>query len=92
MSEITFLTSNDRNMWRSIQKLIDPDFKVKEEAKPNGQKSKRFYKKNKFKKKFSNNKLSKKKKFKKFENNNNKRKFKNRKRPKNFIFKKNKRK
>ena len=31
-SALTFLTSNDRNMWRSIQKLIDPDFKVKEEA------------------------------------------------------------
>ena len=95
-SALTFLTNNDRNMWRSIQKLIDPDFKVKEEAKPNNQKEKKFNKKNKFKnkfkKKFSNNKLSKKKKFKKFENKNNKRKFKNRKRPKNFRFKKNKRK
>ncbi len=91
-SALTFLTNNDRNMWRSIQKLIDPDFKVKEEARPNNQKSKKFNKKNKFKKKFknkfSNNKLSKKKKFKKFENKNNKRKFKNRKRPKNFKFKK----
>ena len=95
-SALTFLTNNDRSMWRSIQKLIDPDFKVKEEAKPNNQKSKKFNKKNKFKKKFknkfSNNKLSKKKKFKKFENKGNKRKFKNRKRPKNFKFKKNKRK
>ena len=95
-SALTFLTNNDRSMWRSIQKLIDPDFKVKEEAKPNNQKSKKFNKKNKFKKKFknkfSNNKLSKKKKFKKFENKDNKRKFKNRKRPKNFKFKKNKRK
>ena len=95
-SALTFLTNNDRNMWRSIQKLIDPDFKVKEEAKPNNQKGKKFNKKNKFKKKFkkkfSSNKLSKKKKFKKFENKNNKRKFKNRKRPKNFRFKKNKRK
>ncbi|WP_440690341.1 DEAD/DEAH box helicase [Candidatus Pelagibacter sp. HIMB1782] len=95
-SALTFLTNNDRSMWRSIQKLIDPDFKVKEEARPNNQKSKKFNKKNKFKKKFknkfSNNKLSKKKKFKKFENKNNKRKFKNRKRPKNFKFKKNKRK
>ena len=91
-SALTFLTNNDRNMWRSIQKLIDPDFKVKEEAKPNNQKGKKFNKKNKFKKKFSNDKLSKKKKFKKFENKNNKRKFKNRKRPKNFRFKKNKRK
>ncbi len=90
-SALTFLTKNDRNMWRSIQKLIDPDFKVKEEAKPNNQKGKKFNKKNKFKKKFSNNKLSKKKKFKKFENNY-KRKFKNRKIPKNFRFKKNKRK
>ncbi len=95
-SALTFLTNNDRSMWRSIQKLIDPDFKVKEEARPNSQKSKKFNKKNKFKKKFknkfSNNKLSKKKKFKKFENKDNKRKFKNRKRPKNFKFKKNKRK
>ena len=95
-SALTFLTNNDRGMWRSIQKLIDPDFKVKEEAIPNNQKSKKFNKKNKFKKKFknkfSNNKLSKKKKFKKFENKGNKRKFKNRKRPKNFKFKKNKRK
>jgi ATP-dependent RNA helicase DeaD len=99
-SALTFLTNNDRSMWRSIQKLIDPDFKVIEEAKPNNQKSKKFDKKNKFKNKFkkkfknkfSNNKLSKKKKFKKFENKDNKRKFKNRKRPKNFKFKKNKRK
>ncbi len=95
-SALTFLTNNDRGMWRSIQKLIDPDFKVKEEARPNNQKSKKFNKKNKFKKKFKNkfskNKLSKKKKFKKFEIKDNKRKFKNRKRPKNFKFKKNKRK
>ncbi|WP_440647656.1 DEAD/DEAH box helicase [Candidatus Pelagibacter sp. HIMB1521] len=95
-SALTFLTNNDRSMWRSIQKLIDPDFKLKEEARPNNQKNKKFNKKNKFKKKFknkfSNNKLSKKKKFKKFENKDNKRKFKNRKRPKNFKFKKNKRK
>ena len=95
-SALTFLTNNDRSMWRSIQKLIDPDFKVKEEARPKNQKSKKFNKKNKFRKKFknkfSNNKLSKKKKFKKFENKDNKRKFKNRKRPKNFKFKKNKRK
>ena len=95
-SALTFLTNSDRSMWRSIQKLIDPDFKVKEEARPNNQKSKKFNKKNKFKKKFKNkfskNKLSKKKKFKKFENKDNKRKFKNRKRPKNFKFKKNKRK
>jgi len=95
-SALTFLTNNDRSMWRSIQKLIDPDFKLKEEARPNNQKSKKFNKKNKFKKKFknkfSNNKLSKKKKFKKFENKGNKKKFKNRKRPKNFKFKKNKRK
>ena len=95
-SALTFLTNNDRSMWRSIQKLIDPDFKVKEEARPNNQKSKKFNKKNKFKKKFKNkfskNKLSKKKKFKKFESKGNKRKFKNRKRPKNFKFKKNKRK
>ena len=91
-SALTFLTNNDRNMWRSIQKLIDPDFKVKEEAKQNNQKSNKFNKKNKFKKKFSNKKFYKKKKFKSFEKKNNKKKFKNRKRPKNFKFKKNKRK
>ena len=91
-SALTFLTNNDRNMWRSIQKLINPDFKVKLEAKPNNQKGKKFNKKNKFKKKFSNNKFNKKKKFKSFEKKNNKRKFKNRKRPKNFKFKKNRRK
>ena len=91
-SALTFLTNNDRSMWRSIQKLIDPDFKVKEEAKPNNQKSNKFNKKNKFKKKFSNKKFYKKKKFKSFEKKNNKKKFKNRKRPKNFKFKKNKRK
>ena len=95
-SALTFLTNNDRSMWRSIQKLIDPDFKVKEEVRPNNQKSKKFNKKNKYKKKFKNkfskDKLSKKKKFKKFEKKDNKRKFKNRKRPKNFKFKKNRRK
>ncbi len=91
-SALTFLTKNDRNMWRLIQKLIDPDFKFKEEAKPNNQKAKKSYKKNKFNKKFSNNRFNKKKKFKSFEKKNNKRKFKNRKRPKNFKFKKNKRK
>ncbi len=91
-SALTFLTNNDRNMWRSIQKLIDPDFKVKEEAKPNNLKGKKFNKKNKFKKKFQKKKYNKKNKFKSFEKKNNKRKFKNRKRPKNFKFKKNKRK
>ncbi len=91
-SALTFLTNNDRNMWRSIQKLIDPNFKIKEEAKLNNQKSNKFNKKNKFKNKFSNKKFYKKKKFKSFEKKNNKKKFKNRKRPKNFKFKKNKRK
>ena len=89
-SALTFLTNIDRDMWRSIQKLIDPDFKVKEESKPNNQKINKFNKKNKFKKKFSNKKFYKKKKFKSFEKKNNKKKFKNRKRPKNFKFKKNK--
>ena len=30
-SALTFLTNNDRNMWRMIQKLIDPNFKTFQE-------------------------------------------------------------
>jgi ATP-dependent RNA helicase DeaD len=86
-SAMTFLTNHDYSMWRSIQKLIDPDFKLKEQVKnPSNKKNKRFkgkFKKNKNKKKFKSkdNRDQKNKNF-KF-----KKKFKNRKRPKNFIFK-----
>jgi len=86
-SAMTFLTNHDYSMWRSIQKFIDPDFKLKEQVKnPSNKKNKKFkgkFKKNKNKKKFKSkdNRDQKDKKF-KF-----KKKFKNRKRPKNFTFK-----
>ena len=86
-SAMTFLTNHDYSMWRSIQKLIDPDFKLKEQVKnPSNKKNKKFknkFKKNKNKKKFKSkdNRDQKNQKF-KF-----KKKFKNRKRPKNFTFK-----
>ncbi|WP_440937165.1 DEAD/DEAH box helicase [Candidatus Pelagibacter sp.] len=55
-SAMTFLTNHDYSMWRSIQKLIDPDFKLKEQVKsPSNKKNKKFkgkFKKNKTKKKF----------------------------------------
>ena len=55
-SAMTFLTNHDFSMWRSIQKLIDPDFKLKEQVKnPSNKKNKKFkgkFKKNKNKKKF----------------------------------------
>ena len=48
-SAMTFLTNHDYSMWRSIQKLIDPDFKLKEQVKnPSNKKNKKF--KGKFKK------------------------------------------
>ena len=61
-SALTFLTNSDRNMWRSIQKLIDPNFKTFQEIEKNrskkntkGKKSfnkkKSFRDKNKFFKK-----------------------------------------
>ena len=85
-SAMTFLTNHDYSMWRSIQKLIDPDFKLKEQAKnPSNKKSKKFkgkYKKNKNKKKFKSKDRDQDDKNFKF-----KKKFKNRKRPKNFTFK-----
>ncbi|WP_440909355.1 DEAD/DEAH box helicase [Candidatus Pelagibacter sp.] len=86
-SAMTFLTNHDNSMWRSIQKLIDPNFKLKEQVKnPSNKKNKKFkgkFKKNKGKKKFRSkgNQETKEKKF-KF-----KKKFKNRKRPKSFKFK-----
>ena len=61
-SALTFLTNSDRNMWRSIQKLIDPNFKTFQEIEKNRSnknkkekksfnKKKNFRNKNKFFKK-----------------------------------------
>ncbi len=116
-SALTFLTNHDKNMWRAIQKLINPNFKFEENFKKTSNKKNRN---SKFKKKFrkfykidsdlNKNRFSKNKKFKfknkftKLESNNSKenqhsknkkfrfKKFKKRKRPKNFSFKKHKRK
>jgi len=85
-SALTFLTNHDRNMWREIQKLINPNFKLEESFnRKYNKKNKKFKKKNKFFKDSLNRNESKynKKKF-----NFKKNKFKNRKRPKNFTFKK----
>ena len=85
-SALTFLTNHDRNMWREIQKLINPNFKLEESfSRKYNKKNKKFKKKNKSFKDSLNRNESKynKKKF-----NFKKNKFKNRKRPKNFIFKK----
>ena len=98
-SALTFLTSHDRNMWRSIQKLINPNFKLEENFKNTNRKRnknskfrKKFRKfdtadsnsrKNRFKK---NKNFNFKKSFKEFETDNsdsNKKKF-----PKNKKFKK----
>ena len=85
-SALTFLTNHDRNMWREIQKLINPNFKLEESfSRKYNKKNKKFKKKNKSFKDSLNRNESKynKKKF-----NFKKNKFKNRKRPKNFTFKK----
>ena len=98
-SALTFLTNHDRNIWRSIQKLINPNFKLEENFKNTNRKRnknskfrKKFRKfdasdsnsrKNRFKK---NKNFNFKKRFKEFETDNsdsNKKKF-----PKNKKFKK----
>ena len=96
-SSLTFLTPQDHYMWSSIQKLIDPNFKNRDNLfHSHYSKNKKFKKNNKFKNgKFEKNKKYKKK-FKKENGENHskkkfKKRFKNRKRPKNFSFKKNKR-
>ena len=116
---LTFLTNHDKSMWRSIQKLINPNIKLEENfKKPSNKRNRNLKFRKKFRKfdkidssnnknKFSKNKKFKfKKKFRKFksDNSNSKenhlsknkkfrfKKFKNRKRPKNFSFKKHKRK
>ena len=79
-SSLTFITANDRSMWNSIKKLIDPNFveskRNKERNFKNNKKGKIFFKKNK---KFGN-----KKKF-QFKG---KKRFKNKKGSKKFSFKK----
>ena len=82
-SALTFLTNHDQNMWRSIQKLINPNFKFEESFKKNSNKKN---KNSKYKKKFrkfdkrdlnnkndrfkKNKKFNFKKRFKKFESDN----------------------
>mgnify|MGYP000349228805 FL=1 len=50
-SALTFLTNSDRNMWRSIQKLIDPNFKTFQEIEKNRSKKNKKGKKSFNKKK-----------------------------------------
>ncbi len=66
-SALTFLTNNDQRMWREIQKLINPNFKLEEKF------NKKSLKKNK---KFNKKRKSFKDKTNKFELRNKKRKFK----------------
>ena len=47
-SALTFLTNNDRSMWREIQKLINPNFKLEESFnKKSNKKNKKFKKRGK---------------------------------------------
>ena len=82
-SALTFITPNDKSMWNSINRLIDPNFKPKLNFQIRNVKKKIRFKENFMKRR----KIKNKKKF-KFKG---KKKFKNRKRPKNFSFKKFKR-
>ena len=105
-SALTFLTSNDKRMWNSISKLINPNFKPLQNYKKikfRGNKKNKisFKKKGKFsnenKKRFKNKKNSigytnNPNFFKKKPSFKAKKKFKNRKRPKKFSFKKYKKK
>ena len=80
-SSLTFITPNDRSMWSSISKLIDPNFIA---TKKNKDKNFKKNKKNKVSFKKNKNFKNKKKKF-QF---NNKKKFRNKNRSKNSSFKK----
>ena len=80
-SSLTFITPNDRSMWSSISKLIDPNFIASKKNK-----DKNFKKKRRNKVSFKKNKSFKNKK-KKFQFNN-KKKFRNKNRSKNSSFKK----
>ena len=73
-SALTFLTNHDRNIWRSIQKLINPNFKLEENFKNTNRKRN---KNSKFRKKF--------RKFDASDSNSRKNRFK---KNKNFNFKK----
>jgi len=98
---LTFLTNHDKSMWRSIQKLINPNFKLEENfKKPSNKKNRNLKFRKKFRKfdkidpssnknKFSKNKKFKfKKKFKKFESDNSNSKENQRSKNKKFRFKK----
>ena len=80
-SSLTFITPNDRSMWSSIRKLIDPNFIATKKNK-----DKNFKKNRRNKVSFKKNKSFKNKK-KKFQFNN-KKKFRNKNRSKNSSFKK----
>jgi len=80
-SSLTFVTPNDRSMWSSINKLIDPNFVA---TKKNKDKNFKKNKRNKVSFKKNKNFKNKKKKF-QF---NNKKKFRNKNRSKNSSFKK----
>ena len=80
-SSLTFITPNDRSMWSSISKLIDPNFITTKKNK-----DKNFKKNKRNKVLFKKNKSFKNKK-KKFQFNN-KKKFRNKNRSKNSSFKK----
>ena len=80
-SSLTFITPNDRSMWNSISRLIDPNFIA-----PKNNKSKNFKRNKKNKASFKKNRnfKNKKKKFQFRE----KKKFKNKYKSKKFSFKK----
>ena len=71
-SALTFLTSDDRSMWNSINRLIDPNFKtLSNDLSKNFKKGKRGKKSNNKKRKFKSKKKSFKKKFKNRKNRSN---------------------
>ncbi len=71
-SALTFLTSDDRSMWNSINRLIDPNFKtLSNNLSKNFKKGKRGKKSNNKKRKFKSKKKSFKKKFKNRKNRSN---------------------
>tara|TARA_B100000953_G_scaffold6856_1_gene6198 strand:+ start:215 stop:1585 length:1371 start_codon:yes stop_codon:yes gene_type:complete len=98
---LTFLTNHDKSMWRSIQKLINPNFKLEENfKKPSNKRNRNLKFRKKFRKfdkidssnnknKFSKNKKFKfKKKFRKFESDNSNSKENHLSKNKKFRFKK----
>ena len=100
-SALTFLTNHDKNMWKSIQKLINPNFKLEENfKKPSNKRSRNLKFSKKFRKfdkidsssnknKFNKNKKFRfKNKFKKFKSDNSNSKENHRSKNKKFRFKK----